>query len=299
MLLPAVEASHRLAQPLPHRRSELDEFERAFWSGGSEVNRLAGKESLLLSVRDAATAGDLETAHGLLSHLAETDLADPGIVGTKAWIELLQNPNDSVRQVEALRRAAKSELPPTPYLQTLFTRALAMTGHAEEADVRLEAHAASWPSDPEVVLARVAVLQADGRFRDALEDLQSLRTRFTKRTFSALTQEMILASKLRDTRAFQEAYGERQRLEEREPLPGISQIWTHLSAIALAVLSLWAAAVLFDVPTIEWIALGLLLGFLPLHWHVLRNRRLIRGFALIIIMPVLITVAVALWYPRT
>jgi hypothetical protein len=277
----------------------MDDLARVYWTAEDDLGSSDEEGGRLLRIRMATAAGDLTNARRLINQLTPEQQARPLLVGIKAWIDLLDGPNGaSSGKLEVLREAADSETSPSPYLQSLLTRALAITGQKLEAEQRLAAHELAWPGDPDVKLARSAVAEARGEFLEALTQLQSLRAQFSRRSFTALTHEMILAIWLRDNASFEDAYRERSRIEGRRPIAGVPVVWTHLRLVLTALLGLWALGVVFAQAVAQVVAILGLSGLALMNWHVLRKRRLALRFAFIPALCFLISIGVGIWYAR-
>jgi hypothetical protein len=177
----------------------------------------------------------------------------------------------------------------------MLVRALAGAGALPESE-ELLGQLRQYLDSPSVRVAQAVVADTKGNRQETLEILQSLRRDWPARFFGLLTYEMVVAASLRDLASFRDAYVDRCAVEGRQPWRWLPRFWLRLRLWIGILLLIWGVGVVFG-QTWLW-ALGevAFMGYLGIHWHVLRSPRLARRNALLLLVATCVAGAATFLY---
>lgn len=256
----------------------MEERELLFWTAANGNGRPresaesgADTSSLYVAAREAASWGDYRMAVSFAERALGQDDSDPELAALFQWCRGL-TVSDPTQEIEAIRRiveATPDAIAPRAWLVHLLVRA-----HAVDEASRVES---GFPSasmeDPLVQRTHATLLLSQGEPAQALYVLRALRSSWPRRSFGALTAELMAATRARDRQSFEEAYLERCRLEGRRPLPVASYLWNGSWAVILGIVLLWVAGVGLRSWWLQGMAFAFMAFLAFLSWDVFRMKR--------------------------
>lgn len=254
----------------------------AWGRGEPQSDGLGVADRLWVESQLALWSGDFDDATRKIDEAVRLS-ADPGILAARVWVRIAARGRPTTDELAELR-AIVEEAPDSLEASVVLVRALLRASQVESASKYLQLLGAVSPDSPSAALAEAEVHAARGDSRSALAALRRVH-RFTDRVPApVLSYEMVQATNAHDSNAFRDAYAARAALLDHPMISWVPQVWMNLSRVLAILVGLWALGVVIDVPAI-WIAA--LIGetaFSAVHWHVLRNLRLLFFFSTIILL---------------
>ncbi|MEO8292428.1 MAG: hypothetical protein ABI635_04760 [Actinomycetota bacterium] len=261
----------------------------AFPDGEPNLN-----DARTVSVLRARDDGDEAGARSMMKALREAEPTDQWIEAFDIWLSHCHHPAQAaIDRLAAIVRDHPRLAMPRAWLGRL----LVLTGDLGGADTVLSDVSGGRDWRPSLVVARAQLLVARKEYAGAMRSLRDVRDRTQTPPVSLLTFEMIVATAAKDRADFEAAYRKRATVVGGRAFNGVPWLWVSLvPRFHLVFAASFFIGAVFNLWALELLALACFLGYMALHAHVLRNRRLIRRNIVILVTTVAFGVMFAIAY---